>query len=471
MLVPAQDGRRAAYLLSCSIDEEGLNTPTGEFTTSEHRHKWKSNITRTIGLMDALLVQASDTRLALADFEDAIATTTQRDAFYEHPSRSGDRIAMHVKPEDVCTRLKRLVRERLPEYRVTLEAQVRKNGRPSPIIRYWLPATALLISSSTILRILVNRKADILTWIQELGSTVMDFWSNWVVEPARKLIGTIRHDEAAEISLMSKRSLEGDRESLERMVVDFAVDNPETGSMTELEVADLRAKIKEGDLTPVLRAYEKDLRRPLIGVVKGNLIRALLIQIQKTKVDIEIAMGGIDSLLKSQELLFGYVPICAVFCTRADSMQLPRRDAWYPCLHWGFAVAEKPLRQPQGQQERSTAGQDAPRTTVSLVNPTADRNELLLLTRTRNIDRIITLATPFVHEPGTPEEFKELSYKDHGLLLCEVHVLRQTASEVLPGHVFRDFLEEIQDLIDIRTGVEKQQKVVDRMRWAYQRYF
>jgi len=76
-----------------------------------------------------------------------------------------------------------------------------------------------------------------------------------------------------------------------------------------------------------------------------------------------------------------------------------------------------------------------------------------------------------VHEPGTPEEFKELLYKDHGLLLCEVHVLRQTASRVLPGHVFRDFLEEIQDLIDIRTGVEKQQKVVDRMRWAYSKYF
>src|SRR5436189_2987938 len=63
----------------------------------------------------------------------------------------------------------------------------------------------------------------------------------------------------------------------------------------------------EGDLSPVLRAYEKDLRKPFIGFVRGDLVRTLLIQIQKTKVDVEVAMNGIDALLKSQELVFGFV--------------------------------------------------------------------------------------------------------------------------------------------------------------------
>jgi nuclear-control-of-ATPase protein 2 len=67
-------------------------------------------------------------------------------------------------------------------------------------------------------------------------------------------------------------------------------------------------KVREGDLTPVLRAYEKDLRTPFVGTVRGDLVRALLIQIQKTKVDVEVAMSGIDALLKSQELVFGYAP-------------------------------------------------------------------------------------------------------------------------------------------------------------------
>lgn len=104
---------------------------------------------------------------------------------------------------------------------------------------------------------------------------------------------------------MSKRSLEGDRASLERMVVDFAIAIPEGGPLTQAEIADVRSKIQEGDLTPVLRVYEKELQSPLYGTLRGNLIRALLIQVQKTKVDVEVAMGGIDALLKSQELVFG----------------------------------------------------------------------------------------------------------------------------------------------------------------------
>ena len=63
-----------------------------------------------------------------------------------------------------------------------------------------------------------------------------------------------------------------------------------------------------------------------------------------------------------------------------------------------------------------------------------------------------------------------LSYKEHGLLLCEVHVLRQRAVRALPGDIHRDFLEEIRDLVDIRTGVERQTRVVDRMRWAYAKW-
>lgn len=136
---------------------------------------------------------------------------------------------------------------------------------------------------------------------------MFDFWSNWVVEPTKKVIGTIRHDESSEVSILSKRSLEGDRASLERMVVDFAVANPEGPPLNDSQIASIRDKVREGDLTPVLKAYEKEMQSPVKGAIMGNLINALLIQIQKTKVDVEVAMSGIDSILKSQELLFGFI--------------------------------------------------------------------------------------------------------------------------------------------------------------------
>jgi nuclear-control-of-ATPase protein 2 len=80
----------------------------------------------------------------------------------------------------------------------------------------------------------------------------------------------------------------------------------------------------------------------------------------------------------------------------------------------------------------------------------------------RNIDRILTASTP--------SNNGMLSYKDHGLLLYEVHTLRQNGQQVLPEEINREFLEEINDLVDIRTGVDRQLKVVERIRWAYSRW-
>jgi nuclear control of ATPase protein 2 len=63
-----------------------------------------------------------------------------------------------------------------------------------------------------------------------------------------------------------------------------------------------------------------------------------------------------------------------------------------------------------------------------------------------------------------------LSYKDHGLLLCEVQVLREKAAAVLPGNIHREFLEDLKDLMDIRAGIQRQMKVVERITWAYAKW-
>jgi len=251
---------------------------------------------------------------------------------------------------------------------------------------------------------------------------------NWVVEPTKKVIGTIRHDKDSEVAIMSKESLKGDRDSLERMVVDFAIDKPEAAGvgaspLSETQIAEIRAKVKEGDLTPVLRAYEKDLRRPFVGTVKGDLLRTLLIQVQKTKVDVEVALNGIDGLLKSQELLFGFIGLTPGVLVCIGAFR-----------YIGGAFGSR-----KGQRRGKQAGQ-----TMRVL---------------RNIDRILTMSTP------SPNGM--LSYKDHGLLLCEIHVLRKRAERIFPGEIEREFLEDVNELGNISIGVERQLKVVERIRWAY----
>lgn len=89
-------------------------------------------------------------------------------------------------------------------------------------------------------------------------------------------------------------------------------------------------------------------------------------------------------------------------------------------------------------------------------------SEVKLTTLIRNIDRILTDS----RIPST----EMLTYKDHGLLLCETHVLRQSGERLLPREVKREFLQDVGDLANLDTGIQNQRRIVKRIRWAYSRW-
>ncbi|KAI0175917.1 NCA2-domain-containing protein [Hypoxylon sp. FL1284] len=387
--------------------------------------EWKGVVERSVALMDMVLKNVLALDVGVTDFEDKVFAGVEEDPELSIQAEEDET----SRPIIAARRLIDLLEVQLPDHLTAAQMLVAENGRPSRLVRYWLPATALLFSSTTILRIVVNRREAMLNWIRDLGVTVRDFWFNWVIDPVRKVVGTIRHDSNSEIAIMSRDSLKADRESLERMVVDFAVDRPSaaTGepSVSESQVAEIRTKVREGDVTPILRAYEKDLRSPLRGTVRGDLVRTLLIQVQKTKVDIEVAMSGIDSLLKSQELVFGFVGLTPGILVSIGVMQYLR----------GVLGGRR------GFRETRKAGR-----CVRVL---------------RNMDRILSEARP------SPNNL--LPYKDHGLLVSEVHVLRRLAHGILPADIEKDFLEDLDDLANLK-GIPSQLRALDRIRWAYSRW-
>lgn len=275
---------------------------------NDHKDEWKVVVSKSIPLIDAVIRNVTAIDQDAGNFEDTVFASLEDESDIDTSQKGSTDTEPMRRPVILANRLKGILRESLPTHKAVSISLAAQYGRPSRFVRYWLPVSIMILSASTTFRFAVRHKVQIQTWISDLGTTVLDFWTNWVLEPSKKVIATIRHDEDSEIAIMSRKSLEGDRASLERMVIDFAMDNPDpaTGqTLNEMEMSSIRAKVKEGDLTPVLKAYERDLRRPLVGTIGGNLVRALLIQVQKTKVDIEVAVGGIDSLLKSQELVFG----------------------------------------------------------------------------------------------------------------------------------------------------------------------
>lgn len=281
---------------------------TLEFGSPEDpKAEWKQVIERAALLMENITRNVSSVKShTVEQFEELIFN---QEGEYDLPSPPATRRRTAL----LSRQLQKILKADLPAQEVATRQIIATYGRPGLVVRYWAPTTILLISSSKILQILSRRRADLHVWVQETATTLINFWENWVIDPVKKILGTIRHDEDSEVALMSRRSLTADMESLSRMVVDFALDNPDVASevpsqvitLQELEL--IRQHVKEGDLTPVLKVYEKDLRNPFKGAMRGELVRALLIQIQKTKVDVEVAISGIDRLLKSQELVFGLV--------------------------------------------------------------------------------------------------------------------------------------------------------------------
>lgn len=266
--------------------------------------QWQDIVYRTIALTEAILHHGIAQNSA-PEFEQRVFATIEKDTVNMQAQHTD--LSPTQNPVQLIQRLVHILRAHFPNHTTAVSTYIDRNGRPSRITRYWLPLLVALLSSSASLRFMLRRQDEILQWIINFGSTVIDFAQNWVVTPIHKLIGTIRHDEKSEIAIMSKNSLVADRASLERMVIDFVRDHadPSQGAMSTDDATSITNAVKEGDLTPVLRAYERDLRAPFRGTVRGDLVRALLIQIQKTKVDVEIAISGINALLKSQELVFG----------------------------------------------------------------------------------------------------------------------------------------------------------------------
>jgi nuclear control of ATPase protein 2 len=336
-----------------------------------------------------------------------------------------------VDYDHVCKVIFDLCQDTLPEQKVHSTSLMSMYGRPSILTRYWPMGTFFAFSGSTILKLLFNRRANLVTWAMDTYTTITDFWRNWVITPIVNIISTIRHEDSSQIALMSGQSLQADMDSLERMVVDFAKDNRQyihsNISNTQDAMEIIRLGVREGNLSPVLRAYESDLRTPLKSAVTGTLIRTLLIQIQKTKVDVEVALSGIDRLLKSQQLVFGFVGVT------------PSLIILYTLFRYFSSLPTRRRGLRQG-----IAKEDAMKTL-------------------RTIDRIVGMHD----DDAFPGEFEsaqrgQLGYKESGLLICNSYLLRRFVSE-LPGKLQLEFMSDLTDLENVALGVERQRRTVARI--------
>ncbi|KAI8098649.1 ATP synthase regulation protein NCA2-domain-containing protein [Halteromyces radiatus] len=321
-----------------------------------------------------------------------------------------------IPPHQVAKDLKQVIDQQPKLY--DLQVWKQDYGPPTRWTRYWVPGLVIVFGGKMTLDYLFERKDNIMTWTKEGIQTVREFFVHWLWEPTLGVLDTIRFKDRR-IGLSSKEGLKSDLQSLERMVTQFARDHYH---LSDDQIIRLASQVRDGDVSVVLRAYENEIKNPLRNAIRGDLIQTLLIQIQKTKVDVDIAMQALDKLLKSNELNFAFLAV-------APSM----------LLTWATFSWIKNMYQKRGGNRVRQIGQ-----------PLKDT--------LRRIERLFTLDT----------NKTELSCESQGVLLCELLLLRNYAQYLPTRNSVRElFLEDIRDLEAVRLDKQQKKETIIRMHHSW----
>lgn len=105
--------------------------------------------------MDAVLDAASNSDVRVNDFEGAITAYMSDDPFEDHQSTSTNQQTplespnIQLKPSLASERLQNILQHQLPTFVAHANTSMQGHRRPSRLVRYWLPATALLVGILT----------------------------------------------------------------------------------------------------------------------------------------------------------------------------------------------------------------------------------------------------------------------------------------------------------------------------------
>lgn len=294
---------------------------------------------------------------------------------------------------------------------------------PSFATRYWPVALLGLCYGPTSMLALWQSRETIKRFFKE---NVIDFVRgliiNWVYTPIKQVWATVRHDDDSSIAVMSQGTLSSESSSLTRMIVHFMQENTSQPLNEELLVS----QVEKGDLTEFLKIYETQLEHPVRNIASGGLIRSLLIQLQKTKVDGSLALNGIDRMLQSQQLVFGVValsPALLIIYTLSTS-------AYRLCKVgklWSYESQHK-----------------------EVLNRSLNNAERLL-----NYDEV---------------EIVE-SYWNQGLLAIEVTTVYQMGLTLVPRSMWKEWTTDVAELTDPRLSLTSRLNVIYRIYHTYAKYF
>jgi nuclear-control-of-ATPase protein 2 len=192
----------------------------------------------------------------------------------------------------------------LPGHRKKNSSVFAEDGlaRPANLVLAW---PKLVLGPPLLLygfKLLYTSRVSLQEVANDVWGTLLGLWQGWLIDPLKDVLKTVRAGGEGSI-IVQKGAVAADLavskllkftrlssltwflhvQSLERMALSLAKDKLYYSSA---QLKNLSNAVQQGDLTPILRIYEEDIRTPFRSVVTGTLLRSLFIQVQKAKVSV-----------------------------------------------------------------------------------------------------------------------------------------------------------------------------------------
>ncbi|KAG9154098.1 hypothetical protein Leryth_000589 [Lithospermum erythrorhizon] len=202
---------------------------------------------------------------------------------------------------------------------------VAKHRKPSNLTLHWMRYTCGVVGISVCSMWLLRHSSlmgspDVENWIREAKESTVSFWNDHVEQP----VLAIRDELFDTFKKRNKGAMEPEEvqltaDSLHRMLIAFSEQT--SGKKFPEDASDQKM------LELVMGRYEKEMMHPIQNLVGGELVRALLIQVQKLKLDIEEAMLELDQILRANEINFAILAALPAFFLSLLILMLLR--AWF----------------------------------------------------------------------------------------------------------------------------------------------
>lgn len=217
------------------------------------------------------------------------------------------------------------INQNLQKLESYLSRTVMDYKKPRSITLHWMRYTCGIVGVSMFSLWLLRHSRlmgspDIDNWICEAKESTIIFWNDHVEQPILSIRDELFHTfRKRQKGAMELEEVQITANSLHRMLRAFTehtkgVKLPEDATDNEM-------------LEVVMSRYEKEVMHPIQNLVSGELARALLIQVQKLKLDIEEAMLELDQILRANEINFAILAALPAFFLSVFVMILAR--TWF----------------------------------------------------------------------------------------------------------------------------------------------